>query len=61
MIRLPEEQREHDAMMEVMAARMHLAAAIRAYEAAGYGDHVTQPLRDALPLIEFSIREVATS
>jgi hypothetical protein len=51
---------EHAAMQQVTEARMRLAAAIEAFEAAGYGSHVTQPLRDALALVEFSIKEVTS-
>jgi hypothetical protein len=56
----PEEAREHAAMQQVTEARMRLAAAIEAYEAADFGSHVTQPLRDALALVEFSIKEVTS-
>jgi hypothetical protein len=55
-----EQALEHAAMQQVTAARMHLSAAIEAYEAVGYGSHVTQPLRDALALVEFSIKEVTS-
>lgn len=51
---------EQIAMQQVTAARMHLRSAIEAYEAAGYGSHVTQPLRDALRFVEFSISEVTS-
>jgi hypothetical protein len=49
---------EHIAMMEVTQARMALSSAIEAFERAGYGSHVTNPLRDALRFVEFSISEV---
>ena len=51
---------EHAAMQQVIEARMRLASAIEAYEATGYGSHVTQPLRDALALVEFSIKEISS-
>ena len=35
-----------------------LIKAIGAYEKAGFGSYVTQPLRDALLQVEFSMREV---
>lgn len=60
-MRVTNDPAEHTAMMQVTEARMRLQAAIEAYEAAGYGDHVTQPLRDALELVSYSIREVTTS
>lgn len=52
------DEAEHVAMMEVTQARMALTSAIEAFEAAGYGSHVTNPLRDALRAVEFSISEV---
>lgn len=51
---------EDAAMQQITEARMRLAAAIEAYEATGYGSHVTQPVRDALALVEFSIKEVTS-
>ena len=50
---------EDIAMQQVCSARMHLASAIESFVAVGYGSHVTQPLRDALRLVDFSIKEVA--
>lgn len=50
---------EESALVAAKTASYALVDAIEAYEAAGYGSHVTQPLRDALGLVEFSIREVA--
>lgn len=49
---------EQIAMMQVMEARMALSSAIEAFNKAGYGSHVTNPLRDALRFVEFSISEV---
>jgi hypothetical protein len=51
---------EHAAMQQVTEARMRLAAAIDAFEVADYGSHVTNPLRDALALVEYSIKEVTS-
>lgn len=49
---------EYEATQRALEARSALTVAIATYEAAGFGSHVTQPLRDALKLIEFSIGEV---
>ena len=41
--------------------KISLRSAIGAYEKAAYGSHVTEALRDALGLVEFSLREVGGS
>lgn len=49
---------EREALMQTEAARNTLRRAIYAYACAGYGSLVTQPLREALDLVEYSLREV---
>jgi hypothetical protein len=39
-------------------AEQAILRAIAAYELAGYGSHVTNPLRDALGSLQYSISEV---
>jgi hypothetical protein len=48
---------EKDAIQAALEARDALQRAIAACEEAGFGSQVTQPLRDALENIEYSIRE----
>ena len=50
---------EREALMQTEAARNTLRRAlIYAYECAGHGSLVTQPLREALDLVECLLREV---
>ena len=49
---------EAEAQQQADLAAETLRRAIYAYECAGYGSHVTQPLREALASVEFSISEV---
>lgn len=49
---------EAEAQQQADLAAETLRRAIYAYECAGYGSHVTQPLRDALANVEYSISEV---
>lgn len=49
---------EVEAQDTATVAASWLRRAIYAYEFAGYGSHVTQPLREALDNVEFSLREV---
>jgi hypothetical protein len=49
---------EKEAIAAALGAREALSKAIIAYETAGFGSHVTDPLRDALVQVDYSIREV---
>lgn len=51
-------QLDLEAQLKANAAIDALKKAIYAYERARFGSHVTQPLREALALAEFSLREV---
>ena len=48
---------EAAALVAAGNAAKALRGAIAAYEQAGYGSHVTDPIRDALKNVEWSIRE----
>lgn len=48
------------ALTAAIAASKQLEAAIAAYAAAGFGCHVTQPLRDALAQVRYSVAEVVS-
>jgi hypothetical protein len=51
----PIEQEAVDAAMEALAA---IDDAIDAYQLAGFGSHVTAPLKSALVSVLYAIREV---
>lgn len=51
---------EKEAIQAAFAAHEAIQKAITAYEAAGFGSHVTDPLRGALSDVSYSIKE-ATS
>lgn len=55
-LRLP--TAELEGRMQCQAAAASLRRAIYAYECWGHGSQVTQPLREALDLVEHSLREV---
>ena len=48
---------ERAAVLRAEEAAAALRFALMAYDLAGFGEPVTQPLRDALALIEHSVRE----
>jgi hypothetical protein len=52
-----------ESVAELAACRAceQLRLAIENYQRAGYGSHVTQPLRDALVNVEFSVCEARSS
>lgn len=52
--------KEKAAIQAAFAAHEAIQKAIAAYEAAGFGSHVTEPLRGALEDVSYSIKE-ATS
>ena len=49
---------ERAAVLRAEEAAAALRFALMAYDLAGFGEQVTQPLRDALALIDHSLREV---
>lgn len=49
---------EHAAQAKAAAAAQALREAMAAYALAGYGSHVTDPLREAMRLCEWSLREI---
>ena len=49
---------ERVAEIEAMKAFVALMQATEAYHEAGFGSHVTQPLRDALANVDYSLREI---
>jgi hypothetical protein len=51
---------ERKAFEAAQEAKSALERAINAYQAVGYGSHVTQPLRDALASVDYSIKEMAS-